>query len=73
MNDISQAWIVDPGQPVLVTGANGFIGTRVVKTLLDYGFRRVRCFVRPSSNISRWADDDHGHQLAPVLGRPLFG
>ena len=53
MNDFNQPWIVDASQPVLVTGANGFIGTRVVKTLLDYGFRRVRCFVRPSSNLTR--------------------
>jgi nucleoside-diphosphate-sugar epimerase len=41
-------WIVRADEPVLVTGANGFIGARVVKTLLDYGFRRIRCFVRPS-------------------------
>ena len=64
MNDISQAWIVDPGQPVLVTGANGFIGTRVVKTLLDYGFRRVRCFVRPSSNVTRLQAVISGHDSA---------
>jgi nucleoside-diphosphate-sugar epimerase len=53
MNDTEQPWIVDVSEPVLVTGANGFIGTRVVKTLLDYGFRRVQCFVRPSSNLTR--------------------
>jgi nucleoside-diphosphate-sugar epimerase len=53
MNDTNQRWIVRLDQPVLVTGANGFIGTRVVKTLFDYGFQRVRCFVRPSSNLRR--------------------
>lgn len=37
--------------PVLVTGSNGFIGVRVVKTLLDLGFLRVRCFARPSSRL----------------------
>jgi len=36
---------------ILITGANGFIGTRVLQTLLDYGFGRIRCFVRPSSNL----------------------
>ncbi|HLG59269.1 MAG TPA: NAD(P)-dependent oxidoreductase [Vicinamibacterales bacterium] len=46
-------WIISPDEPVLVTGAGGFIGTRVVHTLLEYGFRRIRCFVRPSSNLSR--------------------
>ena len=44
--------IVGPDDAVLVTGATGFIGTRVVATLLDYGFRRVRCFARPSSDVA---------------------
>jgi nucleoside-diphosphate-sugar epimerase len=33
---------------ILVTGAGGFIGSRVVERLLDLGFRNVRCLVRPS-------------------------
>jgi nucleoside-diphosphate-sugar epimerase len=44
-------WIVTRTEPVLVTGASGFIGVRVVKSLLDYGFRKVRCFVRPSGHL----------------------
>jgi nucleoside-diphosphate-sugar epimerase len=36
---------------VLVTGATGFIGKRLVKTLLDRGFRNLRCFARPSSDV----------------------
>ena len=39
--------------PVLVTGAAGFIGARVVATLLEKGCRNVRCFVRPSSNVEK--------------------
>jgi nucleoside-diphosphate-sugar epimerase len=39
--------------PILITGANGFIGSRVLETLLSYGFRNLRCFVRPSSNLKR--------------------
>jgi nucleoside-diphosphate-sugar epimerase len=31
---------------VLITGANGFIGSRVVANLLNRGFRRLRCLVR---------------------------
>lgn len=40
---------------VLVTGAAGFIGSRVVQSLLDRGFRHIRCFIRPSSSASRVA------------------
>ena len=39
--------------PVLVTGANGFIGSKVVETLLKYGFEKIRCFVRPSSHLAK--------------------
>ena len=38
---------------VLVTGANGFIGAKVVEILLERGFRSLRCFVRPSSRLDR--------------------
>jgi nucleoside-diphosphate-sugar epimerase len=34
---------------ILVTGASGFIGSRVVQRLVDRGFRNIRCLVRPSS------------------------
>jgi len=36
---------------LLVTGSNGFIGVKVVATLLEYGFVNLRCFVRPSSKL----------------------
>jgi nucleoside-diphosphate-sugar epimerase len=35
---------------ILVTGASGFIGPRVIETLLRRGFTNLRCFTRPSSN-----------------------
>jgi nucleoside-diphosphate-sugar epimerase len=44
--------IINFDDPILVTGSNGFIGTRVVETLLEYGFNNLRCFVRPSSNMA---------------------
>jgi nucleoside-diphosphate-sugar epimerase len=46
-------FIVTPDDPVLVTGAAGFIGASVVESLLARGFRRVRCFARASSDVAR--------------------
>src|SRR6266478_1407431 len=45
--------IAVPNECILVTGSNGFIGSKVVEELLEYGFANLRCFVRPSSNLSR--------------------
>lgn len=44
-------FIIDNNDPILITGSNGFIGSRVVKILSEYGFRNLRCLVRPSSNL----------------------
>ena len=45
-------WIIGRADRILVTGANGFIGTRVVENLLNKGFSRIIAFVRPSSNLT---------------------
>lgn len=37
---------------VLVTGASGFLGSRVVQQLCASGLQRIRCFIRPNSDIS---------------------
>jgi nucleoside-diphosphate-sugar epimerase len=47
------AMIISPDDPVLVTGAAGFIGTRVVASLVGLGLRNLRCLVRPGSDRSR--------------------
>jgi len=44
-------FIIDRDDPILITGANGFIGSRVVEKVLEKGFKNVRCFVRPSGNL----------------------
>ncbi len=46
-------WIVGRDATLLVTGAGGFIGAAVVKSLLALGFENLRCFVRPSSQLTR--------------------
>src|SRR5207245_3221517 len=47
------AFIIGPDDPNLVTGATGFIESRVVESLLDRGFRNLRCLARPSSEEAR--------------------
>jgi FlaA1/EpsC-like NDP-sugar epimerase len=44
------SFIIDPNETVLVTGANGYVGSAVVRTLLSYGFKRIRCLTRSTSN-----------------------
>jgi nucleoside-diphosphate-sugar epimerase len=48
-----ESFLVGPDDRILVTGAAGFIGSRVVKNLLDRGFRNLTCFARPSSDLAR--------------------
>ena len=49
----NEVFIIGPDDPILVTGATGFIGSRLVESLLDRGFRNLRCFARPSSEVAR--------------------
>ncbi|MCC6544765.1 MAG: NAD(P)-dependent oxidoreductase [Nitrospirae bacterium] len=59
-------FIVTYSDPILVTGSNGFIGSRVVDTLLDYGFLDLQCLVRPSSNLTSLQRVIESHQAAKV-------
>lgn len=45
--------VISATDRILVTGSSGFIGGKVVETLLEYGFTNLRCFVRPSSQLRR--------------------
>jgi len=45
--------IIGPDDPILVTGAAGFIGPALIESLLCHGFRRVRAFVKPSNDLTR--------------------
>ena len=44
-------FIINSHDTILLTGASGFVGSRVVEVLLRFGFRNLRCFVRHSSNL----------------------
>jgi len=43
--------IIKSDDLILVTGAGGFIGSKVVEKLIDKGFSNVRCLVRPTGRI----------------------
>src|SRR5437016_2127026 len=47
-----EAFIVASEDLILITGSTGFIGPRVVESLLRHGFRNLRCFTRPYSNVA---------------------
>jgi len=38
---------------ILITGANGFIGKKLVENILNRGFTNLRCFVRPSGDLTQ--------------------
>jgi nucleoside-diphosphate-sugar epimerase len=46
-------WIIGADDLVLVTGASGFIGSRVIENLVGRGFKCIRCLARPSGNIRK--------------------
>src|SRR5216110_1099775 len=50
---MNRKFIASPKDCILVTGSNGFIGSKVVEKLLECGFANLRCFVRPSSKLDR--------------------
>jgi nucleoside-diphosphate-sugar epimerase len=50
--------IVAPHERILVTGAVGFIGSRVVAGLVSRGFHNLVCFTRPGGKLSQAADGE---------------
>jgi len=69
-----EAFIVSSHDQILVTGAAGFIGSRVVKNLLERGFRNLICFGRPSGELFRLKEIANcypGAQLRLITGNLL--
>lgn len=54
-NTTQAASFVAPNDIVLITGAAGFIGQRVVERLQERGFTKIRCLVRSSTPRERLA------------------
>lgn len=52
VQSLPSGFVAGPDDRILITGAAGFIGSRVVQSLLDRGYRNLICFVRPTSDLS---------------------
>jgi nucleoside-diphosphate-sugar epimerase len=71
----SERFIINRGDPILITGANGFIGPHVLKSLLNLGFCNLRCFVRPTSDLAKIdalvAVSNNGARIEVIRGNLL--
>jgi nucleoside-diphosphate-sugar epimerase len=56
--------LISSDAQILVTGAGGFIGKRVVGSLIERGFRKIRCLARPPGSRVR---------MDKLLGTPSDG
>jgi len=68
------SFIIAPDDRILVTGAAGFIGSRVVASLFERGFRNLVCFGRPSGKLARLEEILNGYpdvQLQLITGNLL--
>src|SRR5438034_7409541 len=65
---MNRKFIASPKDCILVTGSNGFIGSKVVQELLEYGVGNLRCFVRPSPRSFAWVRRPLSQgQATPIL------
>jgi nucleoside-diphosphate-sugar epimerase len=68
------AVIIDRENLILVTGANGYLGSIVVRALLARGFNRIRCLTRPtnkSTKLEEIAAEFGGEKIEIVKGNLL--
>ncbi len=68
-------YIIGSNDLILITGASGFIGSRLVGTLLGLGFSNLRCLARPFSNAAMiealGGHNGNGAQVELVRGNLL--
>jgi nucleoside-diphosphate-sugar epimerase len=53
MGKVDSDSILSSNDIILVTGAGGFIGRRVVMKLMEFGFQNIRCLVRSTNSLSQ--------------------
>jgi nucleoside-diphosphate-sugar epimerase len=59
-------FIVAPDDLIVITGATGFIGSRVVRSLLGLGFRNLRCFARHTADSAPFHAEAAAYEGAQV-------
>lgn len=69
-NDHS-SFIVGPKDAILITGASGFIGSRLLAALLAREFQDLRCFVRPSSRSEEFLAQYNDPRVRVIRGNLL--
>lgn len=67
-NIMSESYTIGRHDPILITGSNGFLGCKVVETLLKSGFSNLKCFVRPSGKLDRLNAVLRSHRESQVEG-----
>lgn len=50
---MKQNWVIQKTDLVLITGANGFVGSKVYEILLEQGFKRLRCMIRSPRQLTQ--------------------
>ena len=66
--------IIGYDEGILITGANGFIGSKVVEKLVDHGFKNLRCFIRSvsvSGPLRKTIESSHNASIDIVRGNLL--
>ena len=63
--------IIDVDDKILITGANGFIGNRVVCSLLEKGFTNLSCLVRSNKNLNNLLSNNNNSKTEIIKGNLL--